>query len=67
MHLYFFTAPVDDVNFQNTSVGYFTVVEDYHTYSEAMSICCGIGAIFYTPNSENELITMASELNIIGS
>ena len=66
MRLYFSTAPVDDAQFENTSIGYFYKSDKYYLYSEGMSYCCSIGAIFYTPNSEDEVQTLASEIDLSG-
>ena len=37
---------------------------DKYMHSEGMSYCCGIGAIFYTPNSEDEIITLGNEFDL---
>ena len=63
MRLYFSTAPADDAQFENTSIGYFHRSGKKYLYSEGMSYCCSIGAIFYTPNSEDEVQTLGSEFD----
>ena len=63
MHLYFCTADFvyNPSDFESTSIGDFHVEGNYEA-NHAMLYCCGKGAIFYTPSSQDEIDTLTSEL-----
>ena len=52
--------------FEYTSIGYFHKSVGRFRPAQGMAYCNCLGATYYTPNSENELRTLASEFDNSG-